>query len=284
MNSTERRNVKCHEHLKALGKNIKWFTLHYTTNELATSGRKKRQRAREEEEEAGRILRAFRYFSTAPTRYAEVKWNLERAESLLMLFLSVLIYLHHPRRLMVARTSGTLKGAASEVQRARQMCRQERGLDTTRSCLQFVSFLFWREFANCKIRSLARCGGGAGGKDWVRNETQTNVIAAVQLNNIINSIREAPRGTQYLFSLFRTFSRLLSHCGGGAGVRWVRSHTDGTLIVFWMGKLETFSRCTANVVELKNFVCRYSEVSCTGVLGNPVNRDPTKLEQVSIAS
>jgi hypothetical protein len=65
VNSTERRNVKCHEHLKALGKNIKWFTLHYTTNELATSGRKKRQRARGREEEAEESSALFRDVSTA---------------------------------------------------------------------------------------------------------------------------------------------------------------------------------------------------------------------------
>jgi hypothetical protein len=66
VNSTARRNVKCHEHLKALERNIKWFTLHYTTNELATSGRKKRQRVSEsarEEEEAEESSALFRYFS-----------------------------------------------------------------------------------------------------------------------------------------------------------------------------------------------------------------------------
>jgi hypothetical protein len=90
--STKRRNVKCHEHLKALWQKYKvvYSPLHNKRANEESGGMERMPRGAS----GGRMLDAC--LDIFQRQHPGRLNGILRGESLLMLFLSVLIYLHHP--------------------------------------------------------------------------------------------------------------------------------------------------------------------------------------------
>lgn len=146
-------------------KKIKWFTLHYTTSK----GRSVRR---------GRLATFYRTFSKLTS--TERLNGILKAESLLMLFLSVLIYLHQAEDWW--RFAGM---KAFSLLKLKKKCQ-----NYTKIQLRFVFARKYFDTNNCKLFSLF---------DMKRN----NCYYSCSFSNIINFIeRENNIYSHYFYSNF----------------------------------------------------------------------------------